>query len=429
MTHDASDQDVPTLGEMKKLFVNNPDLEEIGAYLGQFNPIKTMGMERMEIRHSAILAWLLNPQETHGLRDTFLKGFLSAALREHDAPCPSALDVSQADMTDAEVRREWRKIDILVLSPRNGWVFVVENKFHSKQHSNQLKRYMKVATKEFTGRHIQGIFLTLEDEEPEDARYAPINYTTICELIEQIILSGSMPLTKEVEIFVRHYLDVIKEATGMSDERDKVERLAKKLYRDHKQVLDFVVKHGTGNGFSFACEDLFGDGSKDDAHVEIEEQYFVHYSTTSNKVRFLPKSWYDAFHGRKYYWHGCTKWEAGFPVICWLKLRSNNRLQLNAEVGRLSEYDFRKALIEAITETASSKGLKDIYFGTGAVVKGSKRSRFFWKDNSMFNIEDVSNSEEIAKGMKELLKKFRPVFEALAEPMGQFIEYGKESPE
>ena len=121
MTHDTSDQDVPTLGEMEKLFVNNPDLEEIGAYLGRFNPIKTMGMEQMEIRHSAILAWLLNPQETHGLRDTFLKGFLSAALREHDAPCPSALDVSQADMTDAEVRREWRNIDLLLLSPRNGW--------------------------------------------------------------------------------------------------------------------------------------------------------------------------------------------------------------------------------------------------------------------------------------------------------------------
>ena len=147
-------------------------------------------------------------------------------------------------------------------------------------------------------------------------------------------------------------------------------------------------------------------------------------------VSFLPKAWYDAFHGRKYYWHGCTKWKAGFPVICWLKLRPNNDVQLNAQVGPLSDYDFRKALIEAIKETASSKGLKDIYFRTDTVVKGSKSSRFFQKNrNSTVNIEDVSNSEEIAEGMKNLLEKYQPVFEALAEPMGQFIEYGKESPE
>ena len=39
-----------------------------------------MKMERMEIRHSTILSWLLSPNETHGLSDKFLKAFLGAAL-------------------------------------------------------------------------------------------------------------------------------------------------------------------------------------------------------------------------------------------------------------------------------------------------------------------------------------------------------------
>ena len=106
--------------ELESLFVNNPGLDRLRAYLGRFNPIKTMGMEHMEIRHSAILSWLLNPQETHGLGDSFLKAFVSEALCGIDGQeKPSALDVYQADMMDAEIRREWRHIDLLVLSPRN----------------------------------------------------------------------------------------------------------------------------------------------------------------------------------------------------------------------------------------------------------------------------------------------------------------------
>lgn len=155
-------QTTPSLDDLESLFVNNRELDEIRAHLSKFNPIKTMGMERMEIRHSAILAWLLNPQETHGLGDKFLKAFVSEALRGHHAAMqPSALKVSQADMMDAEVRREWRHIDILIISPANKWIFVIENKFDSGQHTNQLNRYLDLVRSTFSKddfSHIRGIF-------------------------------------------------------------------------------------------------------------------------------------------------------------------------------------------------------------------------------------------------------------------------------
>ena len=66
---------------LERLLINNDQLQELQAYLDRFNPIKVMGMESMEIRHSAILAWLLDPVETHGLGDYFLKAFLSQVLR------------------------------------------------------------------------------------------------------------------------------------------------------------------------------------------------------------------------------------------------------------------------------------------------------------------------------------------------------------
>lgn len=439
MTASLSDDRTPAILDFESLFINNPELDQIGAYLKQFNPIKTMGMQHMEIRHSAILGWLLDPQESHGMGDQFLKAFLATALRdgtgEHVAI--RALEISQADLMDAEVRREWRSIDLLVISRTNGWVFIIENKFHSKQHGNQLKDYFEKVEDAFGGDKIvhgqpldiHGIFLILHDEQPQDPRYAPIQYKDVLGLLKRSIDDQVRPLSTEVKIFIQHYVEVIEEATDMDDTKNNMITLARQLYRDHKKVLEFVVEHGTGNDFSFACETVFGADLDEYDEVAIADQQFVYYRTAAAVVSFLPKSWYDAFGGDDFYWHGCDYWWAGFPVICWMQLiqgdeKNGTQLRLYAEVGPLAEYDFRKGLIEGIEEAVKLKGLKNISFQRTAANEGKKYSKFLSKNT--LKIEDANDSEEIAAGMETLLTRFCPAFEALAETMGRFIEFGKE---
>lgn len=427
------DANLPSLGDLESLFVNNADLDEIRSHLSRFNPIKTMGMERMEIRHSAILGWLLSPQETHGLGDAFLKAFLAQALRGHDSALhPSALEVSQADMMNAEVRREWRHIDLLVLSPSNGWVFVIENKFDSGQHGNQLKRYMDVVTTSFMGsetyKHLRGIFLTLWEEEPEDDRYAPVEHATICELLEQIALSGRIPLSSEVDTFLRHYLEVIKEATGMSNDQKDMEKLARQLYRDHRRVLDFVVEHGKRTDFVIACESVFGEDLEYGDHFKVGKQKFVFNHGDGQVVSFLPESWFNELGEDELYWYGCENWWAKFPVIMWLQLTSDTnggggQLRLYTEVGPLSDHDFRRELIEAIAGVAKTKNLKRIGFQRGAADEGKKYSKFF-KKNSV-TIEDVHDHDQIGNAIKKLLKSFQPEIEAVATVLPNFKSHGK----
>ena len=43
----------------------------------QFNPLKVLRVDQFEIRHSNILAWLLDPNETHQLGSFFLKKMLT----------------------------------------------------------------------------------------------------------------------------------------------------------------------------------------------------------------------------------------------------------------------------------------------------------------------------------------------------------------
>lgn len=427
--------EAPSHDELESLFVNNEDLDRIRAHLGRFNPIKTMGMERMEIRHSAILAWLLNPQETHRMGDKFLKAFLAEALRGRDSSSsPSALDVSQADMMDAEIRREWRHIDLLVLSPRNGWIFIIENKFDSGQHSNQLTTYMDVVTSTFSRTNsyhsIRGVFLTLWDEEPEDPRYAPIQYTSICELLEQHALSGRHPLSTEVETFLRHYLDVIQEATGMNQEQELLEKLARKLYRDHKRVLDFVVEHGKSTDFSMACDTIFREGLDYPDVMQPEgidlELVFCHSDAQS--ISFLPKTWFDAFGQDDYYWHGCENWWAGFPMIMWLHLTSDGengagKVRLVAEVGPISDHAFRKSLIDSIRNAAKDQHLQNVGFQRGASDEGRRYSKFFKKNTVAVN--DVHDQDAIITAIKKILIRFTPEINAVAEVLPQFISHGQ----
>lgn len=434
MSVEAEPNPSPSREDFETLFVNNADLDRLRAHLSCFNPIKTMGMERMEIRHSAILGWLLNPQETHGLGDAFLRAFLSEALRGGDLESePNALEVSQADLMDAEIRREWRNIDLLVISPRNGWIFVIENKFDSTQREGQLTNYLDILDEALAfdrnQQLVRGIFLTLWDEEPEDARYAPIKYEAICSLLDQHALSDRQSLREEVRIFITHYLEVVREATGMSKDAAVMEALAKQLYRDHRRVLDFIFEHGKTTDFTIACDQILGEGLEYGDKYSIDKLKFVFCSANPKLVSFLPMSWYDAFGGDAYYWHGCEYWWSGFPMIMWFELTSDGehgggKLRLYAEVGPLSDHIFRTELLEALEGVSSERDLPRIKLNQGAKNNVTKYSKFFRKN--IFPVSDIQDSEKIGAAMTKAIKSFKPEIEAIEAVLPKFKRYGQE---
>ncbi len=430
MTQSNQESREPSHDELESLFVNNVALERIEAYLNRFNPIKIMKMERMEIRHSAILAWLLDPAETHGLGDRFLKAFLGEAFRGHSDKIPTALGISQSDFRDAEVRCEWRKIDIFILSPTNKWAFIIENKFDSKQHKGQLEKYfkdIKAHFKEQKELKIRGVFLTLSDETPEDPQneYAPIKYESVCEILELILKHHSQLCSPEVTVFLNHYLEILKDATGMSEKLNDMEELAKRLYREHKKVLDFIVEHGASTDFAIAARMHFGDNPDRFAKAVIGKNEYVFCGLGTNIVSFLPMSWYEAFGKQEYKWRGCENWWAEYPLITWLRLTSDKEeskgwLKLVAEVG---PSDFRAELIAAIKEIGTKENLNNINFQKGADSEGRKYSKFF-KSNSI-RIDDIHNSDEIFKKMTDLMNNFQSEFNSIAKVLPQFLERGE----
>lgn len=422
----------PTRAEIEALMVNNDDIGKITRYLSRFNPIKTMGMAHMEIRHSSILGWLMDPQETHGLGDRFLKAFLAEAMRDFNrGDGPSALEISLADMSDAEIRREWQNIDLLVISPRNNWIFVIENKFHSTLHSNQLTRYLEVATRLFTGSlddeaapKICGVFLTLWGEEPDNDLYAPIQYNAVCDLLEAWAFNGGLNLTPEITTFIKHYLEIIQEVTGMNKERSEMEILARQIYRHNKKAFDFIMEHGRQTDFAMAVEEIFGEDKQPGEKITINRQSLVYLSRDAHVVSFIPQSWKEALEkiGPSIF-EGCEGYWSGFPFAIWLQLTHDGEgggghIRLYAEVGPIADAEMRKRLIDKIEEKSTPRDR--ISFNASARKDGARTSKIF-KQNA-FPLDDMHDAVKIQERLLQALESFRPELEVVAQALTEFAE-------
>jgi PD-(D/E)XK nuclease superfamily len=103
------------------LVMNCPELVQLEALLSRFNIFRVLKAEHHEIRHSNMLAWLFDPDETHGLGDRFLRRFLMRVV--HDAETgsikrldlPSPIEIDSLDIEYVEVARESDNIDLLLV--------------------------------------------------------------------------------------------------------------------------------------------------------------------------------------------------------------------------------------------------------------------------------------------------------------------------
>ncbi|OUL37172.1 hypothetical protein BV372_03695 [Nostoc sp. T09] len=231
---------------LEKFIVDNEELDNLESKLAQFNIFEAIGVVRQEIRHSNFLAFLLNPSENHRLDDIFLKRFLKRVLLDTDEPTGanysniSPVNIDIANLSDVEVRREWKNIDIFIHSPRNKLVCAIENKVGSKEHSQQLLRYRKIIEHEYSSYRKILIYLTPEGDLPYDKNWRVYKYSKVTEIIDSICTSCKSTLGTDVYSLMVHYSTLIRRHI-VSD--SDVAELCRKIYIKHKQALDLIFDH------------------------------------------------------------------------------------------------------------------------------------------------------------------------------------------
>ncbi|WP_410547546.1 PD-(D/E)XK nuclease family protein [Achromobacter sp. SIMBA_011] len=90
------------------------DFERKFSIRNGFNLFEALNITRQEIRRSRFLAYLLDPNETHGLNDRFMRAILLAVLNENPDARVKRLSVALEDLSNASVHRERDLFDITV---------------------------------------------------------------------------------------------------------------------------------------------------------------------------------------------------------------------------------------------------------------------------------------------------------------------------
>lgn len=142
-----------------------------------YNVFNVLGVDNMELSHSAFLAALLDPNGSHGMQDAFLKAFIDTIAYGGTKP--------ELDTAHAKVYTEYNignitettggRIDILITDRSStgsgkvgGHAIIIENKIWAADQPNQLQRYDKYACGTYSSDGYLLLYLTLDGKEPTD---------------------------------------------------------------------------------------------------------------------------------------------------------------------------------------------------------------------------------------------------------------------
>lgn len=282
-----TDRDIEYL---ERFISENKELDELESIVNEFNIFTSLKIQFLEIRHSNFLSWLMDPSETHGLGDYFLKILLKRFIksaRDNGFDKLSIIDIDVRDLGHVAVRREWNNIDITIVDDVNNFVCVVENKIRSKDHGDQLQRYYKTISNQYPDYIKIFVYLSIDGETPEsdeDNNWLPISYKEIVDLIVYMLESKKTSLGNDIIIFINHYLDMLRRYIV---KESRAEELCQLIYKNHKNAIDLIIEHKPDRqeDISKLIQDIIK--SHNDFILDASNKRYIRFTTKN--LDFIPK--------------------------------------------------------------------------------------------------------------------------------------------
>ncbi|HUE74362.1 MAG TPA: PD-(D/E)XK nuclease family protein [Pirellulaceae bacterium] len=269
-----------SLAALERFVVESDELLQLEEAIGRFNIFDSLGIARVEIRHSNFLAWLLDPNESHGQGALFLTAVLMDLLRRApvDKRPLSPIDLDGAELRGVEIRREWHNIDLLILCREPQFLIAIENKVDGAEREDQLDTYKRVVATQFPEWNTLFVFLTREGVEAKSEIWVPYSYADLHGVLTRTRKANEKSIGSDVLVFLDHYLRLIG-SRFMDD--PTIDDLCKRIYQNHRQALDLIWER-IGEGTLTLDVATF---------LEIEPQRWTVINRTTKHVNFVPTPW------------------------------------------------------------------------------------------------------------------------------------------
>ncbi|MDW8802504.1 PD-(D/E)XK nuclease family protein [Clostridium sp. A1-XYC3] len=271
---------------LENFIYNNEDMEKLEAITNEFNIFSALNIIRKEVRHSDFLAWLLNPLESHGLGDYFLKLLLKDVCIRNNNDSISIFDVDGINFDNAAVLREWHNIDIFIKDDSSKILCVIENKIDTSEHSNQLQRYRDIVDKEFIEYKKVFVYLTKYKEIPSDEEYIPYGYKDIVNLIEKLVNNKKDKLSERILYAISDYKEMVRRYIV---ENSEIQEICKKIYKQHKKALDLIYQYKPDIQ-SEAVECITSVLNENRETISMDDSAKAYLRFIPKELDFLPKT-------------------------------------------------------------------------------------------------------------------------------------------
>lgn len=279
--------------------------------------------------HSNVIAYLLDPNETHDCNDFFLAKFFET-LKQRKFDVPDSRDFLKGEvLTRRERHISPRLIDITLESKnRKDWILFIENKLNSGERENQVLDYSLFA-KEYDS--WLGVYLTLPGDIPQSIQHDEelsrkiicLSYNDIIAWLEACVMDRQMIRYSNITSFLFTYINVIKyilnqledmeqkEAFDYLSQKVKVEEL--KLIVENREQLfkavDAVVESKRNEFLEKVKEVLKKYDGEIVGEIEIEGHHYFKIKG-SDIMLFVESSYPEADDGFRGFWWGLYRNES-----------------------------------------------------------------------------------------------------------------------
>ena len=204
----------------------------------EFNAFDVLRYAEYEIRHSNVMAWLLDPGGTHGVG----RGFLEWFLRQARLPGKLPAEIVRGDGGQTvRVERELHYVDVMIFleSEQGRHIVAIENKpgWASPEHYGQVRGYAAELRKEYRGHEVHNVLLSSSREGIEDEdEIAHVSWRDVGAQIETMHDAGVFG-QGEVAAFIRQYLVAVGRMIGPEESDADYFR---KLLDNHHSLLKYM---------------------------------------------------------------------------------------------------------------------------------------------------------------------------------------------
>lgn len=265
-----------------------------------YNLFSILSIERYELKHSALIANLLDPKGSHGCGDAFLRAFFEIALKGTAYPFESSTppDSCTEYYTGPIAGDTGGRIDILVKSSHYG--LIIENKIYAGDQDKQLTRYDNYGKETFGADGYLLVYLTLygcdaskestATKSAEEVGYLRLSYAEdILRWLEQCVrLADNKPLVRES---LNQYIRTIKQLTYQDMNQEDIKKIID-LAVDHPEVVATLsskrdaIAQGIREKYIFAELKKYAD-QKGWLYDDSESSY----NEEEPKIRFRKEGW------------------------------------------------------------------------------------------------------------------------------------------